>query len=142
MVQSESTLNISVENYTPNLYFVRVIRSCVRAGLIFILFMLSRSHAGYSPSDRTSVGVGDRLPARLFPSSGQVSTQPNPNHHQHEYGESKNRHRQPGGMNSQSSPVVLLHLRRLDRFFKRQGLHSIAHTYERLPARPLPSLVL
>ena len=45
-------------------------------------------------------------------------------------------------MNSQSSPVVLLHLRRLDRFFKRQGLHSIAHTYERLPARPLPSLVL
>ncbi|XP_021310696.1 uncharacterized protein LOC110433267 [Sorghum bicolor] len=38
------------------------------------------------------------------------------------------RRRQPGGM---SSPVVLLHLRRLDRFLKHQGLHSTAHTLER-----------
>ena len=45
------------------------------------------------------------------------------------------RRRQPGGM---SSPVVLLHLRRLDRFLKHQGLHSTAHTYDRLPIRPLP----
>lgn len=67
------------------------------------------------------------------PPARSSSTQPNPNHHEHEreQGESKDRCRQSGGMNSQSSPVVLLHLRRLDRFFKRQGLHSIAHTLER-----------
>jgi hypothetical protein len=31
-----------------------------------------------------------------------------------------------------SSAVLLLHLRRLDRFLKRQGLHRTAHTYVRL----------
>lgn len=34
-------------------------------------------------------------------------------------------------MRPQSSAVVLLHLRRLDRFLKRQGLHSTAYTLER-----------
>ncbi|CAL4977956.1 unnamed protein product [Urochloa decumbens] len=32
-------------------------------------------------------------------------------------------------MGLQSSPVLLLHLRRLDRFLKRQGLHSAARTW-------------
>ncbi|CAL4958312.1 unnamed protein product [Urochloa decumbens] len=34
-------------------------------------------------------------------------------------------------MGFQSSPVLLLHLRRLNRFLKRQGLHSAARTLER-----------
>lgn len=37
-------------------------------------------------------------------------------------------------MGLQSPPVLMLHLRQLDRFLKRHGLHSAARTYVRPPA--------